>query len=280
LAERMTVVISPPTIGTNLIVEEAMRQVLEVFELMSYGSESGRGVVWRLIEAKTNSPPFSVLAEAEAESPGYDVDIEARSQKLKFARNLSEYRSGVIADGWDDYDAHRLANSIIERAANRSIVTSIQIDDNAPPIVITVVDATEIRVKHETLSSNEAFSKTKTQIGSIEGVLTDVTTHYGKPALKLVERKSGAPVRCLIPEELIGQFDSKAKFRDVWERQRVVVRGVIRYGDHGDIKEISASSIDSKQSREVSIEEITDRNFTNGLSVSEYLDKLREGELG
>jgi len=70
------------------------------------------------------------------------------------------------------------------------------------------------------------------------------------------------------------------RLKDIWQHRRVIVRGVIRYDKSGTISSINDAEIDLITPKEVSLDEITDREFTQGMSPHEYLDKFHEGNLG
>ena len=273
----MTVIISPQGGQDNLTVEDAMRQVLSVFELLSYNpNQSGHEVVWKLVEAKTNSPPFSVTAEARSTVPGVNIDQIAKTQKEEFKHSLAEFRSGKAPDRWQDYQAQIIVKDLFERLTH-GVKTQIYVDSDSAPILLTEADG---RIAENTLVEFVApeESKIKSQMGSLEGVLCEVTTYYGKPAIVIQERKSGQRITCTISDEW--NVAHQATFEDVWKHRRVVVRGLIAYGKSGSIKSVSANIVSLREEHSVEVEEIRDRNFTNGLNAVEYLNKIREGHLG
>ena len=98
MAERMTVVVVPQNAdGDGLTVGDAMRQVLDIFDLLSASNESE--IVWRLVEATTNSP-FKVIGEAESVNPNVNADAVAKLQKAEFASNYASLRKGIIPSAW------------------------------------------------------------------------------------------------------------------------------------------------------------------------------------
>ena len=67
------------------------------------------------------------------------------------------------------------------------------------------------------------------EIGSIEGVLLEVGTEYNQPAILVQERKTGKSIWCRVDAELKHAISEEARFEDVWDRRRVVVKGRIFY---------------------------------------------------
>jgi len=77
----ISITVHPSTVrGEYLTVEDAMLQVLDMIsaaEASENASASARKVVWRLTEARTNSPPFTVTAQAFSKDPEVSVALEA-----------------------------------------------------------------------------------------------------------------------------------------------------------------------------------------------------------
>lgn len=276
MSERMTVVIVPQDGGGDgLTVEDAMRQVLDVFELLAADGNANGQVVWRLLEATTNSP-FRVVAEATPSTPGADIDAIAKQQKREFSENISSLRKGRIPAAWSTGERRKRATSLFKRT--RSIAKTIIGDPIDNPIEVTRADAD---IAEHTLSAvPEHFEKPRDQIGSVDGFLIQVGTHYGKPAIQIRDRKSGLEMWCQIPEQFRSLIATEANFDDVWSGRRVVVHGTIVYDRPGVISRVIANDIQTIESRAIGIDEIKDRGFTGGLSVAEYIEKLREGTLG
>lgn len=280
MAERMTVIVVPQNSQENLTVEDAMRQVLSVFELLSSTTrEGGNEVAWRLIEAKTNSPPFTVTAEAFTSAPNIDVEEDAKFQKQELLRSFAEFKEGRIPDQWQEDAANEAVMSLFNRLRNNRL--EIYVDSTQAPITLTDNDRqnaealTALNVAHD-VSANS----TKTQIGSINGVFSQITTYHNTPAVIIRENKTGRDIACIVSEELKLRITKDISIGDVWEHVPVIVRGEILYGIGRGIKRVIASDIQRKEKKEMSLDQIRDRNFTNGLTVAEYLDKLREGTLG
>lgn len=260
-----------------LTVQDVFTHVLELFQLVGESDPEAQGQVqWRLVSASMNSP-FTVVAEALPTIPGVFIEPIARRQKAAFNRNFAELRTGRIPAAWSAPKAREAINHVLAR--NRNGIGITKIDDNQPDsIVITAEDAerTTAAVVAETLVPK----RTKEQIGSLEGRLIEVSTHYEKPAIKLKERKTGAEVWCVVPEDFQHEIAEKTSLEDVWKSSRVVVRGRILYGTDGKITRVEATSVRRIDPRYVSEEQIADKDFTGGLSVTEYLERLRDGSLG
>src|SRR5208337_3738359 len=95
--------------------------------------------------------------------------------------------------------------NIFERSRNGIGQTDIQLFPDASPITI-VREAARIgalaleRTRLETQAQIEDLSHT--EIGSVEGVVTEATTYYRRPAVRIRERIEGRSVLCLLTPEL------------------------------------------------------------------------------
>lgn len=277
MAERLTVVITPPGDGQEgLTVEDAMRQVLDFFRLVEASSDAEDTVVWRLIEAKTNSPPFSVTGEAISCYPEVDVDLIAKTQKDNFESYYRDVQQGRIPEKWQTKEIRNIAKNFFHRNLNSIAKTSINLTaDRKVELTPDVALAAEA-IFQEPIKK---LTKRPTIFGSIEGPLVEVGTHYHRPAILIKDRITGDDIWCIVPDEFRKEIANKADFDDVWSERRVNVRGKIEYDNAGIISRVYAYQITRIHAREVRLEEIRDPSFTSGLGSSDYVSKLREGEL-
>jgi hypothetical protein len=259
-----------------------MRQVLDFFELLSDQAGAER-LAWSLTLASTSSP---FTSEAEAVSVHDGTDIEAlAADRLAIASDFM----GSLQRG--DRPTHRMsrrqldaARRIFERHADGIGKTSL--DFHLPrkqPLEITPEQAqvalqAAARLETPTLEYVPEHRQ-REEYGSIEGTLIDVGTHYGKPALRIVEKKTGREIVCRAESSAVDEIATKANISDVWRQERVSIRGRLYFNDAGQIFRVDARSVEKIAPRMVSIEEIKDKNFTNGLSIGDYLSRWREGDL-
>lgn len=274
MSERMTVVVNG---RDGLTVEDAMRQVLETFELLMRADPVSLGAIeWQLVSASTNSP-LTVIAEAKATRPGVNVAEAARGQKSEFRRCISELRTGKVPSAWNSLDNRRRAKAWLQRTHNGISTTRIDTDQRDEPIDVTAQDA---QIAEPALDLPPLLGKPRVQIGSVEGFLISVETHYHKPAIRIRDRRTGSDVLCIVPEEFRAKISGEAGFEDVWKERRVVVRGRVHYDSAGKIEKVTATTVHTVESRSIELSAIKDPDFTSGLTAEEYLDKLRDGDGG
>ncbi len=251
-----------------------MSHVLDIFEML----ESTPGVEWKLVYASTNSP-LQIEAEAISFEPSVDVTVVARAQKQNLAKNLREIARGEPPSS-PEFRTN-VARRFLSRNLNGVGATDIDLDVGGEPIVVTprVAQAAlnTLEKRHDALFE---IVSVRDEIGSIEGTLSDVGTHYNLPAVKIVDTRNKQEVWCRVSGSLQEEFQDKATYKDVWQHRRVIVSGRIKYDKDGDILYLVANDIRRIDSREVSLEAIKDRSFTGGLPIGEYLDQFRDGALG
>ena len=275
MAEKFVIVVTPPdSNNSSLTVEDAMQQVLEALQLLVSSSETDESFTWQLVEAKTNSPPFSVVGEARSTRPGIDVDLMARNQKKALVNNYNELLRGVIPEPWKSGSIRKTLESFIARNRNGVAKTEIKLGD----------DQSLVLTKQEAVKAFAAFEKPimeavkpYTQLGSIEGTIMQVGSFHRSPAVLIKERISGKDIWCLVDEEYRQQIAEEADFDDVWSGRRVRVRGKLEHDQTGNLHKVYASDVIPIDARKVSLSEIKDKNFTGGLNPSEYIDKFRDG---
>lgn len=241
--------------------------------------------MWRLVSVSMNSP-LTVVAEAVSARPGVNIDSAARAQKRNFVRNWNTLRGGRLPPAWSAPRTHRIAKSFVQRNQRQVGTTQVVLEEKKSTtehndeIQITRADADASIVSVESATTLGPSIKPKEQVGSIEGVFLQVATHYHKPAILILERKTGDQIWCTISEEHQREIADLANFDDVWNGRRIVVSGRIGYDELGRISKVAANHIRLIEPSNVELKNIRDKDFTGGLSSSDYLDRLREGLIG
>lgn len=257
-----------------LTIQDAMQQVLDIFGMI----ENEPGVQWKLALATTNSP-FYVEGEAVSFEPSVDVSVVARAQKKYLSENLA-----AISNGKPPVDkSFNIANAkrVLERNLNGVGKTEIDFELGEPVKVTPRIAKSAIEViSKKPAGLFEEIAKAHEEIGSVEGTLQDVGTYKNKPAVRIKNKMSG-DVWCVLSEKLQTEFQDRATYKDVWRHQRVVVRGKLNYRSDGVLNFVFANDINLMvPPPEVNLDKLRDTEFTGGLSIADYLEQFREGNIG
>lgn len=278
MAEKVAVTVSASSAHPDVLtVQDAMRQVLEVFDLLTSGQDES--VQWRLVKASTNSP-FYAEGEAVSFDPAVDITVIARAQKQSAAQGLRRIANGEIPDDWDDSKLVK-ARRLYQRNLNGVGTTAIDFQ-NIGTVNVTPASAqaaVTILTKSPALGLYE-FPKAREEVGSIEGVFAHLSTYRNRPAIGITEARTKNIVWCVISPDLQTKFSDKAEFEDFWKHSRVIVRGRLRYGANRSLLYVMAHDISRIEQHAVPLASIYDANFTGGLPTMEYLDRFRDGTFG
>ena len=275
------ITIEPSTDHPEILdVIDAMQQVMDYFDLLT--DKSAPNVVWNLVFASANS---SFTAE------GSPVDIrtnapafgQVRDCIAAIERGLAKVQAGQPLD--DDFPKEKknVATRILQRNKNGIGKTRIEFDDGRSfEIVPEVAERSLAAIQGMEDQEYDYLYATfaRKEIGSIEGRIVDVSTDYQEPSITLEEHRTGRNIGCRISSEARNEIKSHLTAEDVWAHRRVRVRGVINYDSNGKIVCVLNGRIAFIDQKNVSTNDLRDPEFTGGLPAYEYLDKLRENELG
>lgn len=281
--ERVTLVVRPAASHPAILsVQDAMQQVLDFFDLL-LPDEQGSGLVWNLSLATTNSP-LTVVGVATSFDPAVDISMIARTQRQAVAEQLHAFISGARQTRKLSVKRRNAYRRLFKRNTNGIGRTEATLDVFESPIFITPTIAeagiAAISADEREFDALLMDNRGREEFGSIEGCLLDVGTEYNQPAILIRERRTNDEIWCRVDPELKHNISNKTTFEDVWDRKRVIVRGRIRYNESGCITRVWAVSVTPVAHRNMTLHDIKDTNFTGSLSITEYLDKLREGNLG
>jgi hypothetical protein len=282
VARRVRITVEPSEDHPDVLsVQDALQQAIDFFDLLT--DEANAEVVWNLTLASTNSPftcegePVNLKTMA-----GAHAIVEGRVAIVE--RNFARVARGEDFDEGFPKERIDLARRILKRTANGIGATLARFSEDAPPVEITheIADRyfREVVAPEESLHSY-LFSRTaRKEIGSIEGRLLEIGTDYDSPAIHVAEHKSGRKVWCRISRTMFDEIADQIKAKDAWDRRRVRVRGTLNYDNDGKTIRVIDGTVAFIETQEVDISRLADRTFTEGYSVQEYLDRLRENEFG
>jgi len=281
--ERVTVTIRPSAGEAGLLrVQDAMHQILDFFDLLSAaGGEDSKAVSWRLVDVSMASP-LTATAEAFSDVPGVQAEMIARREKGRLVTSIREITESRRIPAWMDSSARAKARALFNRNLNEIGRTDIKFDEQTP---ITIISERSARTALVVLDSPDKAQHgeddlSRSEMGSVEGSIIRLETYHGRPSIRLAERVTDKEISCILSPSLAQQIGPQHNWTEVWVGRRVLVVGEIFFGSAGQIARVYATDVRPIDARRLSYSDIADRNFTNGLSVREYLNNLWEDDIG
>jgi hypothetical protein len=279
-AERVTVtVVSSAGDSGALLVEDAMRQILDFFALLNAaGGDESALISWQLEEISMKSP-LRATAVAVSRQPGIEASSIARREKALLSHSLDEVIRGPKIPDWLYGEPLSHAKSIFQRNIEGIGRTEIDFyNDNAKSVInqpdalsgANAIERSEIERRHI-----DELSFPSVEFGTIEGNVKDITSRYGNPAIVVRNRITGEDVTCFPSEHVVGASHT---WSEAWENKRILVSGEISYRSDGKIMKVSSADFELVDYAPVRFDKIADPTFTGGLTPSEYLDRLWSGD--
>ncbi|HLO19136.1 MAG TPA: hypothetical protein VK192_01420 [Sphingomicrobium sp.] len=259
-----------------LTIRDAVDQVRDIFDLAENDDPS---VTWKLVSATTNTP-LTIAAELVAMEPNVSpaqLDALANGQTKELKEGFAALERGNIIPSWLRGRKATILRRMLNRSLNGIGRTDVQINDESERETITPLAA---RMALRAMDAAPEIDRARAEVGSLDGEYLELGTHYAHPALKLRERKTGAEIWCWVSEGDLERFSEMVRAADVWRHKRVRARGKILYDRNGGILHVEAQDVQLAEVPRVTLDDVRDPYFTAGLSVSEYLNRLREGTLG
>ena len=263
-----------------LDIRDAMRQVMDYFDLFT--DQGNSNVVWNLVFASTNSP-FTAKGSPVDLRTNAPAFAQVKDHVAVIERGLARVQAGEPLDEDFPMEKKSAVMRILERNTNGIEKTRIEFDDGNGFEIVPQVAERFLAVMQG--AGDEEYDYlfatfARNEVGSIEGRIVDLGTDYDEHSIKLKEHRTGREILCQISPEARDEIENSLTVRDVWTHRRIRIRGVINYDANGKIIRVFNGIIVYIDTKEVSTRDLRDPEFTGGLPTCEYLDKLRENELG
>lgn len=268
--------------GEYLTVDDALGQVLDLIDALERTeSRAGpRQITWRLTEARTNSPPFTVVATPFPTKPDISIVLEAARTANALTLGMRELMEGRVKGAV--IDAAEPLQHVMRRNTGPVVRTEI-IVDGLPPLSIgrqSAAIARQALEDHKRNLAADAEDWTRTEQGSIEGEVVGVKRHYGKPALEFVERISGAEVTVSLSDALWHKIGPEHAWSEVWHERRFQLTGLLHYGANGTIKRAEIDDFEVIDVPDVPLDRLRKADILGGLTLDEHLKEMRKDAFG
>ncbi|MCF3592463.1 hypothetical protein LZG00_00430 [Rhodobacteraceae bacterium LMO-12] len=279
MAKTFSVTVYPdPLAGEFLTVSDALNQVLDMIEALERSeatNPSERKIVWRLTEAHTNSPPFTLIAEPFPVKPDLSIVMEANRVSGLLSSDVRELLNGRV--NGVVFDTLPAIKRVIER--NTSTITRTEIAiSGEEPFSIRPQNAKTARAAIERVEIAERESLPdwqRTEYGTVEGEIAGLTRWNGKPALDVIERLSEKKFTCVLSDDLSAQIGPAHRWSEVWEGRRVELTGALHYNSEGDLKRADIEAFDEVPWTDVTIHDLKPLDVLGERTMQEHLEELR-----
>jgi len=282
--ERVTVTIRSSAGDSELLtVADAMRQILDFFELLaSAGGSDSQSVTWQLVEISMKSP-LRATAQAVSKIPGVLAEPIARREKAALARSIHQVVNSEKFPDWMDLRSRESAKSLFERNTNGIGRTDIEFYEGSPPTIISQKTARDA-VSHIERFEEEQKVKTedlsRSEHGSIEAVMMDVTSHYGRPAIRVREWTTGDILVCVFSTELAQASGPQHTWSEAWSNRRLLLTGTLQFRKDGHLAQIRLDAFEVIDGKSLKFEDVAQPGFTGGLSPLDYIESWWEADFG
>lgn len=265
-------------------VEDLLDQVRDYFEILkgveqAYAADGSNAIEWRIVAATTNSP---ITFEAQAFSRDFAVNVDSRAEAVLYrtAVGLAELQSKdqPTRPSYFTDKVMLRAERLFERVTNGLEQTNIEYGSDLPPMRLT--SGLARRATENVRSVLKPESRPYEELGSVEGFVDSVAKDgWGHPIVRLRVRLTGETVKCFVRGNALKAFEGH-QIAEVWRGRRVQLYGKLKFKAFGLLNQIDADEVRFLRSREElpTIDDITDENFTGGLSTEEYLTRVRDGD--
>lgn len=262
--------------------DDLLKQLRDLFEVLlsveAAVSEDGSvAMEWRITDVSRNSP---LTFEATPFPLDHAMNIDRRAAVVQHAvaTGLATLRTESARPSYFSEAVLAKVERISERLTNGLNLTTIDFGGVDTPMAITPTIAREIARNVKAI--RDPKERPFQEFGSIEGYYVGVARDgLNRSILHIRDRIFGDEVKCVLKKSAV-ETVSEHKVKQVLERTRVVVSGVIHYRGIGNIAYVDADEVRVMRKRAdlPGVEDILDPEFTDGLTSEEYLKALRNGQ--
>lgn len=267
--------IAPKETGSGkLVIQEAMQQVQDFFELLS--DENNQEIRWILNEIKFKSPLVVTGEPIHVETNGLaddSIDQVVRDVAVAF-REISSAEPCHIPLS---ERKRKICAQLLERNMNGIEETTYYFGHGIDPIAIDHNSADKgLKLLNQPSELGTLLTTFAVKgYGSITGSLIRLGMYFNKPAVSIREFNTKNDVWCQVDESIIAELEEKMRAKDVWDQRDILVQGMLYYDNKGKLSHIRGSKVSYLTRKQVSLDELYDPDFSEGLPSEEYLEQLR-----
>lgn len=266
-------------------IEDFIEQVRDLFTILHEVEKAidpahkGGAIEWRITKATTNSP---IAIEATPFGRDHATYVEPRAREVlrHTAAGLNQLKIGTERPTYFTEAVLTRAKSISKRVTNGLALTEVEFGDGTPDFVLTPQPAALMVANTETVLAPPK-ARPYREAGSIEGFIGGVSHDgHGRTIMTMQARITGEEVKCILRGDA-NRIVRERQVGEVIDGKRVRVIGTLLYRGPRRIDHVEGHRIEFLRGEKElpTLEDITDPDFTGGLSSEEYLEALRDGRL-
>lgn len=229
---------------------DSVRQLLVLLDDLA---EQDSKLDWRLVSVSVNSPlraQVTAFDKSGADAAPSDA-LHAASSTFDLLAITNDNEPMKAVSAIRDNERRRLKN-LLTPLRNRSGSITVEIEGQ-PATVIRAKAANELLERLSAVSPKRRGP----EYGSIEGQIISATTYYGKPALKVRQFLTGGEIMCVFEAHAAKSLGAGRTLAEVWEGQRILVRGKIVFDASGQAQTMQAEDLRAIASRRVTPDELS-----------------------
>lgn len=270
MTKKISITIRPPDlIDDYLVASQALEQVLDVIWALE-SADATESVVWRLVGARTHSPPFTAEVAAYPVQGGMDVGPIAEQVAHALEDDLERMLSGETPELLPEKSVKHL-QSAFRRNTESIAYTHIDLEGRAPVVIEREGAARALTGLRRTGPRTTAEY---TSYGTVEGEVLSISKRRGVASLTVRSEESGLEVVCEFhpPDDVA--VGTENTWSDVWERERVSIEGEKVCGADGTLLRVRGKHVWKLPGDPVDLQELQDLNILGGKSIEEHLDEI------
>lgn len=261
--------------GSYLTATDALNQILDlikVFDLIESGRSKVKDITWKLADVHFNSPPFTCELEPQIEEQTLPEDLTSHIDFIaeRFQRewfNITSNDPKPLAAK----PMMRLLDRVLQRNLNGISETEIKITEE--PIVIDNVVAEYARKSLRDISTRP-FPR---EFGLIQGTIHSLTKwRNNRPALEIIDRVSGAKVKCVLNNIASEEIGKVHNWHEVWAGRHVDVNGTFYYTRSGNLSRVEVESIEATNWTSLDVDDLDEIDIAQGRSVADDVGFLQQ----
>ena len=216
---------------------DTVRQLLALIEALP---EEGGNLDWRLVSVSLNSP---LRAELAAFTPSGDAATDTE------VAAAAEDAFGLL-DATNDNEPEKRIR-LLRNDDRRRLRTLLQpMKDKAGTFSVSIPGRFDRIVRAERADEiltiiAKAPRRRSAELGSVEGTIVAVGTHYNSPAVRIRLSLTGDEVQCVFNKPAADKIGAEHTLDEVWAGRRVTISGRVSYDAEGRPTLVTASDMRS-----------------------------------